>query len=335
MPKNVPVALLYNLDPRWTLAEQSEVTETTSLLADAIAAVGHPTTLAPVKSDDIDAALGAFDPLEHVVFNWCESVPGIPQSEPAAARTLESLGFAFTGSSSRTLALAANKQRVRLMLERAGITGPHWRICDKPAAHGWCWFPAIVKSAHDHSSIGITRDSVVMTPGELRARIAFMLETCRKPVLVEEFIDGREFHIALWGNDPVVALPPVEMDYSTFTDVRDRLCTFDAKFVPDSVHFQGLEAVLPVKLPACKLRALERVSKTAYKVVGCRDYARVDVRLRNGVCHVLDVNPNADISAHASVARAANHAGHSYGETGSRIVHMAATRHPVWGAEEK
>ena len=77
--------------------------------------------------------------------------------------------------------------------------------------------------------------------------------------------------------------------------------------------------------------ALERTCKAAYKALGCRDYGRIDVRMRDGVVYILDVNPNADISSDASLACAAELAGYSYGETGSRIVRLAADRHPVWG----
>jgi D-alanine-D-alanine ligase len=73
------------------------------------------------------------------------------------------------------------------------------------------------------------------------------------------------------------------------------------------------------------------VSMAAYAALGCRDYARIDLRAQDSVFYVLDVNPNADISADASLACAAEVAGYSYGEMASRLVRLAASRHPAWG----
>jgi len=126
-------------------------------------------------------------------------------------------------------------------------------------------------------------------------------------------------------------LPPAEMDYSSLDDIHDRLCTYDAKFLPGSPLYDGIKTLLPAPLSREESNALESACKDAYKALGCRDYGRIDARIRDGIVYVLDVNPNADISADASLACAAEVAGYSYGEAGSRIVRLAAHRHPVWG----
>jgi D-alanine-D-alanine ligase len=109
------------------------------------------------------------------------------------------------------------------------------------------------------------------------------------------------------------------------------LCTYDAKFIPGSEHYKKIETLLPAPLTSDEKENMESVCKKAYHALGCRDYARMDVRLRDNVFYVLDVNPNADISIDASMACAAEAAGISYGQMGSRIVQMAAQRHPVFG----
>jgi len=130
-------------------------------------------------------------------------------------------------------------------------------------------------------------------------------------------------------------LPAAEMDFSFFGDAKDRLCTYDSKFIPGSGHYEKIETLLPAPLANDETEALERVCKNAYVALGCRDYARMDVRLRDNIFYVLDVNPNADISIDASMACAAEVAGISYGQMGSLIVRMAAKRHPVWGKVRK
>lgn len=327
-PCELPVLLLYNLDPSWTAREQAEVIAASERLGEALAAVGHPTTLAAVTSRDLTAILARCDPLTCVVLNWCEGFPGLPHSDALVARELELRGFTFTGASSDALAFCEDKRRIKRALERAGLPTPTWRVYDRAQADGWNKFPAIVKLVNEHCSEGLTRESVVLDERELCERIAYVLDRYRQPALVEEFIDGREFHVSLWGNGQVSMLPPAEMDFSLFSEVRDRLCTYEAKFVPGSPHYEGIRTLLPAPLSAEELCALERVCKAAYALMGCRDYGRVDVRYRDGLFYVLDVNPNADLCADASFACAAEVAGYSYGEVGSRIVRLAARRHP-------
>ena len=90
-------------------------------------------------------------------------------------------------------------------------------------------------------------------------------------------------------------------------------------------------AVQAAALPPEEKTALENVCCDAYRAMGCRDYARMDVRLRDGVFYILDINPNPDISAETSMACAAGAEGLSYGGMLSRIVNLAARRHPVFG----
>lgn len=330
-PRDLPVLLLFNVDRCWSPTEKEEVVSLSSQLDTAISSIGHPTKSIPLCDDDIESVLSAFDPLSYIVFNWCESIPGIPHSEHLVVRALERMGFAFTGAGSETLSTAQNKRMMKQLLEQGGIATPGWRVFDRPEADGWDRFPAIVKAVNEHSSEGITRESVVSNEAELVERIAFVLETLRQPALVEDFIDGREFHVSIWGNGHIDMLPPAEMDFSSFGDIHDRLCTYDAKFLPGSPLYDGIKTLLPAPLSPEESDALENTCKAAYKALGCRDYGRIDARIRDGVVYVLDVNPNADISADASLACAAEVAGYSYGETGSRIVRLAAHRHPIWG----
>lgn len=332
-PSALHVLVLYNLEPSWEPHERQEVVSLSTHLGHALSRVGHPTTLVSLSHSDLPAVLDQYDPLSYVVFNWCESIPGVPHSESLVAETLESLGFTFTGASGEALALAQHKECVKGMLKSAGIPTPTWRVYHAPEADGWDVFPAIVKPVHEHCSEGITPSSVVMTEAELEERIAFTLDTYHQAALVEDFIDGREFHVSLWGNGNIEVLPPAEMDFSEFSEVHDRLCTYEAKFVPGSLHYERIKTLLPAPLQKDELHALEETCRAAYRLLKCRDYGRIDLRMRDGMCYVLDVNPNADISHDASLACAAEAAGYSYGEMVSLIIRLAARRHPVWGRQ--
>ncbi len=342
MPKHsrkprAPVLLLYNVDPAWTTGEQDAALAEPNRLGAALEEVGHSVAYLPLYDADLPRLLRSV-PLrklrKQVVLNWCEAIPGIPHSEALVADVLESMNLVYTGSDSAVLALSEDKQRVKGILANAGIPTPAWKIFSRPLRNRWRCFPAIVKAAHEHCSEGLTPESVVMTEQELVLRIEHVLDTYGQPALVEDFVDGREFHVSFWGNSLIQMLPPAEMDFSSFGEARERLCTYDSKFVPASKHYKGIKTLLPAPLDAGMCRDLERVALSAYRAIGCRDYGRIDIRLRDGVFFVLDVNPNADISADASMACAAELIGYSYGEMGSRLVSLAAQRRARTGSTD-
>ena len=328
---NLPVLLLFNLDLEWSANEQDEVFEVTSKLDEAIRSLGYETTLVPVTGNDLDLLLAQYDPNDYIVFNWCESIPGINHSEWLVAQYLEQKGYTFTGASSAAITLAQDKIRVKQLLDDSGIVTPGWHIYTRASNIKWNRFPAIVKASQEHCSEGIDRNSVVMTYGELIDRICYIHEKYRQPALVEDFIDGRELHISLWENGGIDMLPPAEMEFSSFNDEHDRICSYEAKFVPDSEQYQKINTVLPAALSDEDLFHVEDICKAAYTLVGCRDYARIDIRLKDGAVYVIDINPNADISPDTSTISAAEISGYSYGDFAARIINLAARRHPVWG----
>jgi len=121
------------------------------------------------------------------------------------------------------------------------------------------------------------------------------------------------------------------MDFTAFQNIRDRLCTFESKFDPQSISYNLIEMRLPAPLSQDEQRQIESIAISAYCAVGCRDYARLDIRLRDGIFYVLDINPNADISPDTSLAMAAEVAGLSYGHLASLLINLAAERHPKFG----
>ncbi len=330
--KNLPpVLLVYNLDREWPAHDIHEAVEETEKLGRAMRRQGHTVNLIRVCNADLPLQLKPYDPDDWIVFNWCEGLPGVDHSEAVAARMIADLNFVYTGATPEALSANWNKQQIKILLQHAGVTTPRWQIYEDTAADGWHCFPAIVKLANEHCSLGVTAKSVVLNRKELKRRIRYVLDKYKQPALVEDFIDGREFHVSLWGNHDIAMLPPVEMDFSALKNIHDRLCTHGAKFDPKSLHYRKIVTRFKAELSAAEYAGLEKTAVQAYRTTGCRDYARIDVRLRKGVFYVLDINPNADLTSEASTACAAAEAGFSYGAMGSRIVRLAAERHPMFG----
>lgn len=328
---DISVLLLYNADPAWDAAETAEASLVAFRMEDALRGEGHPVTPVCVQSQDLRGALAGLEPQDHVVLNWCEELPGVPRSEAQVAHALDALGYVYTGSAPDVLDRCWDRRQVKSVLGALQIPTPRW-LCVDPGAPlpPWDCFPAIVKPALEHCSTGITPAAVVFDARELAQRVAYVHHTFRQPAVVEEFIDGREFHVTVWGNGTIDVLPIAEMDFSYFTDLRDRLCTFDSKFTPGSAHYERIEVHIPALLEQGARGRIEQVVRRTYRAFGCRDYARIDVRLRGDACFVLDVNPNADLSPDTSLAGAAEVAGLSYGAFASHLVNLAAHRHPTF-----
>jgi D-alanine-D-alanine ligase len=327
---DIPVLLLHNINPDWTSEEKQETEQEVAILVTALSELGHPMEVVAVEDDGLAERLSVFNPRDYVVFNWCEELPGVPHSEPVIAAVMEKMGFVFTGSSYAALALANDKPAIKRILDKAHITTPPWNVFNNTDVGNWNIYPSIVKPAHEHCSIGISPESIITSPVELKNRVDFILDTYKQPALVEEFIDGRELLNAVWGNGKISMLPPVEMDFSDLTDIRDRLFTYEAKYVPGSRLYESIGMCVPAELDPSAKAELERIVIATYQATGCRDYGRIDVRYLNGVFHVIDVNPNPDINPYTSMTHAAAEIGYSYGKMGSRIVNLAAARHPIF-----
>ncbi|MGB9605375.1 MAG: hypothetical protein ACPL88_05775, partial [Bryobacteraceae bacterium] len=219
----LPVLLIFDLNPAWPPSDIESALEEIAALETALLRWGHRVHLVVVRTPDLVTPLRGFCPDEVIVLNACEELPGIPRSEGLVAQALERLGFVYTGSRPGVLTRCWDKAKVRQLLKRCGVPVPRWRVYDREGLDGWDRFPAIVKRALEHCSAGVSPEAVVLTPAELRKRVAYVWETFSQPALVEDFIDGREFHVALLGNDRVEVLPPAEMDFSAFTDLRERI----------------------------------------------------------------------------------------------------------------
>jgi D-alanine-D-alanine ligase len=326
-----PVLLLNNVDPSWPAEDIQLAIALADRMVEALSDAGHSVMRARLQDDQLSTLLRVYNPADLIVFNWCEDVPGIPRSSWMVAKELEHQGFTFTGADYPALALSQDKRQVQQRLKDAGVPTPTWRIFYSAGEVDWKLFPAIVKPAFEHCSYGISRESVVESLDELVWRVEYVINKHQQPVLVEEFIDGREFHVGVIGNRNLYMLPPAEIDFSAFTDIHDRLCTYEANFDQDSLAYQSIGTILPIAFTPEELICMETAVLAAYRATGCRDYARMDIRLRDGTFYILDVNHNADISPDNSLIRAAEMMGYPYGLFGSLLVNLAAERHPVFG----
>lgn len=277
-------------------------------------------------TDDVAKALAPYPPDEWIVLNLCEGLAADPALEVVVPPTLEELGYVYTGASGPCLAACLNKALAKERLQASGLSTPRYAVLSDPDGPCDVPLPAFVKPVAEDGSLGITWDSVVCDRAALQARVAYILERYEQPALVEEFISGREFNLAVWGNDPPEPLPVAEIDYQAIADPLRRVCTYESKWVEDSFAYAHTPGVCPAPVSGELGERLVHEALAAYRLMGCRDYARVDMRERDGIPYILEVNPNPSLASEAGFCRAARALGYDHARMVERIVHFALER---------
>ncbi|MGA2660200.1 MAG: hypothetical protein ABSH34_22095 [Verrucomicrobiota bacterium] len=324
--KRPPLLLLYGIDEQTLPIDAADTRRMTQRAAEALKARGWQVAASQVQGD-LGAALAPFEPDQWLVFNLCEGSPDQAFYYARAAQELEQRGYAFTGSTAGVLHQTQSKVSMKRLLEAAGLPTPRWQEAPEPQTLEFEAFPAILKPAGEHGSFGITRDSVVTTLAQARAQAQAVLENFRGGAIIEEFLDSQEYAIALWGPPGRLEVLGVSVIcYDGFPELRDRLCTFDAKWLPCSEAYLKTMPACPAPLEPEMAAELAALARRAHRVCGLRDYSRIDVRLRNGRPMVLDVNSNCDLSETGGFANTAQAAGWEYGAMLERLALMAAGR---------
>jgi len=321
------VILLYNHDNAWTPEDARFAAEDRRKAMSALTNFGYQVRDVKVY-DSVTEALCPFhfDPRGWLVFNWCEGYADRPWAYGEVTNELDQLGFTYTGADTWSHFLSADKARVQAEMIAHGVPIPRGRIVRDSADLDWPIFPAIVKPTNQHGSFGIDREAIVLDESQLRRRVEYIEETFKAPALVEEFIEGRELQISVWGNSPIEVLPEVEVVFDQRRDWRERIYTHEIKFAADGVDKHNVGFVCPAMLTVQERRAIERVCRRAYRAMRCRGYARIDLRLKNGRPIVLDANPNPDINSEALLVVAAEVVGLTYDEVIARITQFGEER---------
>lgn len=271
--------------------------------------------------------------LEPDIFvNQAFGIGNIPDSESEVAKLLEKTKIPYTGSDSHAIELSNSKLETKKLLSAANILMP--KTVSTQSGEGKkiddLNFPAIVKLSTYHCSIGMTQKSVVNSPEEVSTRISEMSKIYKGPFIVEEFIDGRELNVCLLGNgEDARVLPISEILFGKFFDNKYKIIDFAAKWLENSDEYK---ATLGNRCPALLNVDLEEkvnaAAKKAYDLVGCHDYARVDIRLSNdGQPYVLEVNANCAIGPGDGSVRSAKAAGYSYPQFLQKILECAIARY--------
>ncbi|MFN8581726.1 MAG: hypothetical protein U0163_12210 [Gemmatimonadaceae bacterium] len=305
--------------------------ETIEAVSDALSRLG--TVIHLEATENFPARLLEAKP--DIVFNIAEGRRG-PNREAHVPAILEFLNVPYSGSDPFTLALCLDKSRTKETLSFYGIpTPPFARVTQLEQLEVFSRrsFPTFVKPVHEGSSKGITERSICRTYDELRDQTSFLLERYREPVLVEAFLPGEEFTCAIMGNgNDLSLLPVIGMRFDALPPGAPPIFGFEAKWIWDTRERPLPIYECPARIDEGLRESLETVALRTYAALGCRDWARIDLRLdAKGVPNVVEVNPLPGIAPnpddHSCFPMAARAGGMQYDELMQRVLLLAASRH--------
>jgi D-alanine-D-alanine ligase len=259
-----------------------------------------------------------------IVFNISEGISG-RNRESQVPLLLEMSGVPFVGSDALTLGLTLDKVMAKKIFISEKIPTPKFfeiKSLDALVDSDHLHYPLIVKPRFEGSSKGLTESSRVENMEELKKQADQIINMYKQPALIEEFIVGQEFTVALVGNDPVEVLPPVQIKIDGKLKLNEKFYTFSR------ITSDRLEYICPAKISAELRDKISQIALKVYNAVECCDFGRVDFRVTNdGHPYVLEINPLPSLSTEDVFQIVARETGISYEQIIGKILNAALKRH--------
>lgn len=261
-----------------------------------------------------------------ICFNLMEEFDGNALMDAHVVSFLELLKVSYTGSNPKGLLLARDKSLSKKILEYHNIPTPkHFVVPSgkKPPKNTSLRYPLFVKSLNEEASLGISQASFVTNYEKLCDRVSFIHESIQTDAIVDEFIEGREFYLAIMGNDKPVDFPLWELDFGELKKSHQKIATRNTKW-NESYRNKHKIDVLPAKDVDPEIyKQIVKSCKEAYNALEISGYARFDIRLKeNGEAFIIEANPNPNIGEADEFALAAATAETSYPELINQLIDL-------------
>jgi D-alanine-D-alanine ligase len=288
----------------------------------------------------IEADLNAFEKLKiinpDIVFNIAEGFNGASREAQMPA-ILDMLQIPYTGSDPLTLATCLDKARTKEILSYHKIPNAKFIIADniEEIKNADLQFPLIVKPVYEGSSKGIFSSSFVKNENELVKEIERILTEYNQSALIEEFLPGREFTVAVLGNGKEAEiLPIVEIKYSDFPEDFIPIYSYEAKWILDTKENPLDVFSCPAQIPLELEEKIKNICLRTFNVLRCRDWSRIDVRLdKNDEPNIIEINPLPGIlpnpEENSCFPKAARTKGLNYTEMINKVLYEAAKRYKL------
>ncbi len=293
-------------------------------IRDALRKAGHQVEAFEGDKDLIDR-LEEFMPrvMKHerpgMVFNLSYGIQGQARYTHVPGM-LEMIGLPYVGSGPLAHSLALDKVVSKMIFVQHGLPTPGFAVLDGPDFEKpELAYPLIVKPKNEAVSFGI---KICNSEQELRDAANVIFKEFAQPVLVEQFIAGREINVGILGNHPAEAFPPAEI---IFGEAGPQIYTYEDK---TNKSGREIQVECPAKLDNETACSAQEIAKRAFEVLGCYDCCRVDMRLDDqGKLYILEVNSLPSLGAHGSYTHGAAAVGLDFAALVNRLVEVAAARY--------
>jgi len=264
-----------------------------------------------------------------LALNIAEGFENFNAHEHMVASLLDYGRIRYTGADPTNILLVRDKVLTKRIVEALGVRTPAWQLVRRPVVSNLSHltFPLILKPVREEASIGIGYDSVVRDHDQLIRKLTILIERYEQPVLIEEYIEGREISVGVWGYESLQALPPCEFIFPEEDPLR-KFRSFEYKWLGDSEEMR-----YPDDISTELIETMGNIAIASHQALNCRDYSRCDFRLtHSGKIFFLEHNFNPGIGPNShglsnTFTRVAEYGGYSYGEMLQRILEIAQRRY--------
>jgi len=298
-------------------------------VVNALTLEGHKVSLMGIYNDLRELLTKIDEQKPDLVFNLCETFDDNYYGEMYVAAVLDMLNVRFTGTAPAGLALRQDKAVTKKLLSFYDVPCPQYATFakDKLEFAGKMRFPLFVKPLKKDASAGIDEKSFVTDYSSLMRKIEYIHKELQDTALVEEYIEGREFYLSVLGNEPVEALPLIELDFSKLPEGYRHIYSEKAKFDEDSEVFKLINFGIATNISDEIRNKITMIGLKAASALQVLDYARVDIRLsQDGIPYVVEVNANPYLEQTAELPVAALQAGMGYATLVNKIVEISWNR---------
>ncbi len=292
--------------------------------------LGHNVSVLGVEDDITIIVTTLSDNKQDLIFNLTEQLSGNRSMDMNIAAVLETLDTPFTGTGPAGLMLCRDKRLCKQLLTLHRIRVPGFvsiaqnRKVRIPKSLN---YPLVVKPALEDSSEGISNASLVTNESALLERVKFVHERWDQPVIIEEYIEGRELYVSIIGNKHLTVLPIRECLFDFDRPAGPQLATYRVKWNREYREKWGIKFGF-AEFETSIVKNIERICKRVYRLLQMQDYGRIDIRLTaENKLVILEANPNPDIAYGEEVAESAERAGIPYNKLIERIIHIALRRY--------
>jgi len=325
-PAMIPPDNLEGLTEKESYAWKTEYDVVTTLrkLGHDVRSLGVQDELTPIRT-----AITEWKP--HIVYNLLEEFHGLSEFDQHVVSYLELLQTCYTGCNPRGLVLARDKALSKKLLVYHRIRVPNFAVFPKgyrARRLRGLEFPLIVKSLTEDASLGISQASIVDSDEKLAERVRFIQERSSTAAIVEQFIEGRELYVGVFGNKRLEVLPVWELTFENMPPGSMAIATARVKHNPEYQHKRGIYQQPAESLPPTLAEHIVKTSKRIYRILELDGYARIDYRLSpTGELYFLEANPNPEIAESEEFASAALAAGVPYPNLLQKILNLGLQRH--------